>query len=215
MKELLSYQRIQQKHIHRTSPSGGLSWHWCQMDGPNRIRIQGMSSTHGSSYLDIENLYESFIIFYAVTDPSKYWGLYRIVVIFFFSDNISKCIFFNEKYSLTLFDSKFIEFILKGPIANKSAFVQLWSSSLMDHKKVWRRYICLLCDTGPETVAHFILKWPKFSFLQDKFYDNVPSHDDVIKWKHFPRNWPFVLGIHRSPVNSPHKGQWRGALMFS
>ena len=40
-------------------------------------------------------------------------------------------------------------------------------------------------------------------------------HDDVIKWKHFPRNWPFVRGIHRSPVNSPHKGQWRGAFMFS
>ena len=40
-------------------------------------------------------------------------------------------------------------------------------------------------------------------------------HDDVIKWKHFPRYWPFVPGIHGSPVNSPHKGQWRGALMFS
>ena len=40
-------------------------------------------------------------------------------------------------------------------------------------------------------------------------------HDDVIKWKHFPRNWPFVRGIHRSPVNFPHKGQWRGALMFT
>ena len=40
-------------------------------------------------------------------------------------------------------------------------------------------------------------------------------HYDVIKWKHFPRYWPFVRGIHRSPVNSPHKGQWRGALMFS
>ena len=40
-------------------------------------------------------------------------------------------------------------------------------------------------------------------------------HDDVIKWKHFPRYWPCVGGIHRSPVNSPHKGQWRGALMFS
>ena len=39
--------------------------------------------------------------------------------------------------------------------------------------------------------------------------------DNVIKWKHFPRYWPFVLGIHRSPVNSPHKGQWHGALMFS
>ena len=41
------------------------------------------------------------------------------------------------------------------------------------------------------------------------------NHDDVIKWKHFPRYWSFVRGIHRSPVNSPHKGQWRGALMCS
>ena len=40
-------------------------------------------------------------------------------------------------------------------------------------------------------------------------------HDDVIKWRHFTRYWPFVRGIHRSPVNSPHNGQWRGALMFS
>ena len=40
-------------------------------------------------------------------------------------------------------------------------------------------------------------------------------HDDVIQWKHNPRNWPFVREIHRSPVNYPHKGQWRGALMFS
>ena len=44
--------------------------------------------------------------------------------------------------------------------------------------------------------------------------DSLLIHDDVIKWKHFPRNWPFVRGIYRSPVNSPHKGQWRGALMF-
>ena len=41
------------------------------------------------------------------------------------------------------------------------------------------------------------------------------KNDDVIKWKHFPRYWTFVRGSPRSPVNSPHKGQWRGALMFS
>ena len=41
------------------------------------------------------------------------------------------------------------------------------------------------------------------------------GHDDVIKWKHLSRYWPFVRGIHQSPVYSPHKGQWRGALMFS
>ena len=40
-------------------------------------------------------------------------------------------------------------------------------------------------------------------------------HDDVIKWKYFLHYWPFLLGIHRSPVNSPHKGQWCGTLLFS
>ena len=37
----------------------------------------------------------------------------------------------------------------------------------------------------------------------------------VIKWNHFPCYWSFVRGIHRSTVNSPHNGQWRGAYMFS
>ena len=43
------------------------------------------------------------------------------------------------------------------------------------------------------------------------------THYDVIKWKHFPRYWPFVGegGADRPPVNSPHKGQWHGDLMFS
>ena len=36
-----------------------------------------------------------------------------------------------------------------------------------------------------------------------------------MKWKRFPRYWPFVRGIYRSPVNSLHKGQWRGVFMFS
>ena len=40
-------------------------------------------------------------------------------------------------------------------------------------------------------------------------------HEDVIKWKTFPRYWPFVQRINRSPVNFPHKGQWRRALKFS
>ena len=54
----------------------------------------------------------------------------------------------------------------------------------------------------------------QLSFTQSSS-NNLQVHDDVIKWKHFPRYWPFVRGIQRSPVNSPHKGQWRGALMFT
>ena len=52
-----------------------------------------------------------------------------------------------------------------------------------------------------------VIKW--------KHFPRYWPHDDVIKWKHFPRYWPFVRGIHRSPVNSLHKGQWRRALMSS
>ena len=28
----------------------------------------------------------------------------------------------------------------------------------------------------------------------------ITQYDNVLKWKHFPRYWPFVRGIHRSPV---------------
>ena len=41
------------------------------------------------------------------------------------------------------------------------------------------------------------------------------KHDDVIKLKLFRCYWPFVREIHLPPVNSPHKGQWRRALIFS
>ena len=49
----------------------------------------------------------------------------------------------------------------------------------------------------------------------NKHFLNLNLKFDVIKWKHFPRYWPFVWGIYRLPVNSPHKGQWHGALIFS
>ena len=52
------------------------------------------------------------------------------------------------------------------------------------------------------------------------FYNPRPdvtlrAHDDIIKWRHFPRYWSFVRWIHRPSVNSPQKGQWRRALTFS
>ena len=69
---------------------------------------------------------------------------------------------------------------------------------------------------GGGPVTH--VRWVYRRFVRDQVITvkaNNMLHDDVIKWKHFPRYWPFVRGIHRSPVNSPHKGQWRGALMFT
>ena len=54
--------------------------------------------------------------------------------------------------------------------------------------------------------------WCSTSSFQ--MYQLSNQHDDVIKWKHFPRYWPFVRGIHRSPVNSPTKAS-DVELMFS
>ena len=60
-----------------------------------------------------------------------------------------------------------------------------------------------------------------YPYLHGNYYvpiasiTNITFHGDVIQWNHFPRYWPFVWGIHRWPVNSPHKGQWRDAWMFS
>ena len=31
------------------------------------------------------------------------------------------------------------------------------------------------------------------------------TRDDVIKWNHFTRHWPFVRGIHRSPEFPSHR----------
>ena len=68
---------------------------------------------------------------------------------------------------------------------------------------------CRDCNISGEIGQNHCCWWPGSLRLQ------AISSNDVIKWIHFPRYWPFVRGIHRSPVNSPHKGQWRRALKFS
>ena len=40
-------------------------------------------------------------------------------------------------------------------------------------------------------------KTAKLSVIWNNFSSCDVFHDDVIKWKYFPRYWPFVRGIHR------------------
>ena len=58
-----------------------------------------------------------------------------------------------------------------------------------------------------------------YSALYNKKYVYQKCVFPYAWWRHqmetFLRYWPFVRGIHHASVNSPHKGQWRGALMFS
>ena len=53
------------------------------------------------------------------------------------------------------------------------------------------------------------------SRICDKFYWKAYiANGTNIKWEDFPRCLPCVRRIHRSPVDSPHKGQRLGALIF-
>ena len=68
---------------------------------------------------------------------------------------------------------------------------------------IWRT----LSDRVPSTRSAGDIAWLKPPSTAERTGDKI--HDDVIIWKHFPRYWPFV------PFCSSHKGQWRGAFMFS
>ena len=58
------------------------------------------------------------------------------------------------------------------------------------------------------TVLHAVFEWLRKNVNQS-----------LNRWRHqmetFSTLLAFYAGNHRSPVNSPHKGQWRRALMFS
>ena len=51
---------------------------------------------------------------------------------------------------------------------------------------------CLSLRVAQRSVALVVTTFETFPFRGSM------SHDDVIKWKHVPRNRPFVRGIHRS-----------------
>ena len=70
-------------------------------------------------------------------------------------------------------------------------------------KIFFTKYYLTVCSRG-ESVTQSINLTKLMYVSRSTFY---VVHDDVIKWKHFPRYRPFVMVIHRSPVNSNHKGQ--------
>ena len=84
-------------------------------------------------------------------------------------------------------------------------------------QKLWHQSKRLLAEASTKAMNNGSTL-PMLLLMRDKTTESdewLTQHGDVIEWKHFPRYCPFVRGIHRSPVNSPHKGQWRGALVFS
>ena len=95
--------------------------------------------------------------------------------------------------------------IYTGPARKDSLYLEKGPSIYTDPAlEMWLTFL----------ISTYVTTGNAFAHADDRSSDSYKNiHDDVIKWKHFPRHWPFVRGIHRSPVNSPHKGQWRRTLM--
>ena len=92
------------------------------------------------------------------------------------------------KYQLRLFAPRYRVDYFGYP------FPRLWRFT-----KMWYQYLIIkleLCNTS---------KFNIYDINSKIFFTFERLHDDVIKWKHFPCYWPFVRGIHRSPVNSHTK----------
>ena len=80
----------------------------------------------------------------------------------------------------------------------------------------WGLYISVFFPNLASCVYTYYA-WPQLAFITTSVpFSRAATqwNDYVIKWKHFPRYWLFVRGIHLSPVISPHKDRWRGTLMF-
>ena len=92
-------------------------------------------------------------------------------------------------------------------------FIQIHYYSHWNGKLLLSRHNNILLSSADMSVSHGV--WRMEFDTSVAFIPRVVHYDDVIKWKYFPRYRPFVRGIHRSPVNFPHKGQWRGALISS
>ena len=106
----------------------------------------------------------------------------------------------------------FVEDLTKDP----SKFAregEVWG--VLHECKDWSKFCHYDCCSVCNIVLYMTAIYRQSPVKGSRVWSAHSVHDDVIKWKHFPRNWPFVRGIHRWPVNSPHKGQWRGALTSS
>ena len=109
------------------------------------------------------------------------------------------------------------------PLAQKKSHHDFpFHTSVLIGALVYHKALRTMC-TFKEISVRIYYSLNKKNTSNDKYWNcgeygivaKFEPHDDVIKWKHFPRYWPFAWGIHRSLVISPHRGQWCGPLVFS
>ena len=114
-------------------------------------------------------------------------------------------------------------------------FINLWLMARLwlVHKYVWsptcKSYTILrawLVGNAMQLIfCYFFLIWNRFIIVTQNNGVYLHVHEVCTRfcclswWRHQMETISALLalyeGIHRSPVNSSHKGQWRGALIYS
>ena len=148
---------------------------------------------------------------------SEYCHLSNIYIDLFFQQldiSIVLCPRFDHKFHL-IWESKYI--MVMNPLMSP-LFIQaiVWTYIRSPvHRVIWYCWCKFdsICGVGLDKYL-IRLDIPLWHTLNKQILLKLRYHADVIKWKYFPCYWPFERGIQRSPVNSPHKDQWRRALMF-
>ena len=119
----------------------------------------------------------------------------------------------------TLWPKKLLHQTFFGPIPHKTGQFKKCVVIYGDYNDNHMNNTCCIMPSYTESIVEcthmrlhiFRILYP---FVMGFILLLTLNHDDVIKRKHFPHYWPFVLVIHRSPVNPPHKGQWRFNVFF-
>ena len=68
-----------------------------------------------------------------------------------------------------------------------------------DQLKSYAAWWCLVYSVAfpaQKVLKYGMMQTPNLSYSYVLQTHKQAHHDDVIKWKHFPRDWPFVRGIH-------------------
>ena len=130
-------------------------------------------------------------------------------------------------YQVSLYTMQCCELYMVSQTENCELFAILWTHSsyprVLCQESVAKIVQNLLCNSSRIHSRRCVVPHPWRGSTHLTFHGGALTsyiyisyfHDDVIKWKYFPRYWPLMCEIHRSPVNSHHKGQWRWALVFS
>ena len=102
---------------------------------------------------------------------------------------------FTMMLTLNHFENMFSQLRHLGNFISHPKTVKVWPWALEMCLFYYR--FCRKCELKQSKLGtpRFLSYSIPYGATQTQFYPWF--HDEVIKWKHFPRYWPFVRGIHR------------------